>query len=127
MSPEEMRVIIDRYIAAYNSFDVEGMLALMCDDVVFENYSGGARNLAAAGVDELRRVGAQTKGVFSSRRQTVTSCEIEGDRATVYIDYEAVLAQDMAKGPKAGERIAFQGRSDITFRDGKIATLIDYA
>ncbi len=31
--------LIDRYISAYNAFDVEGMLALLSPDIRFENYN----------------------------------------------------------------------------------------
>lgn len=35
------QALVERYIAAYNSFDIEGMLAQLADDVRFENHAGG--------------------------------------------------------------------------------------
>ena len=41
MGEAEQRDLIARYVAAYNRFDVDGMLALVADDVRFENVSAG--------------------------------------------------------------------------------------
>ncbi|MBB3228702.1 hypothetical protein FHW69_003344 [Luteibacter sp. Sphag1AF] len=42
MSNSDNKELIDRYLVAYNSFDIDGMLALLSSGVRFENYSGGA-------------------------------------------------------------------------------------
>jgi hypothetical protein len=46
---------IARYVAAYNRFDVDGMLALLTDDVRFENVSGGQVTASASGAVEFRQ------------------------------------------------------------------------
>tara|TARA_Y100001956_G_C3947941_1_gene111399 strand:- start:206 stop:358 length:153 start_codon:yes stop_codon:yes gene_type:complete len=33
--------LVESYVSRYNAFDVSGMLALLDDDVVFENESNG--------------------------------------------------------------------------------------
>jgi ketosteroid isomerase-like protein len=38
---DQSRALIERYIAAYNAFDVPGMLVLLHPDVTFENVVGG--------------------------------------------------------------------------------------
>jgi len=43
--------LIERYVAAYNAFDVEGMLATLAADVRFENWSGGQLTAASDGRD----------------------------------------------------------------------------
>jgi len=54
MKQQEMKDIIEKYIQAYNSFDIDGMLSLMYDDVEFKNISGGNINLTTNGIKELR-------------------------------------------------------------------------
>lgn len=125
MSADEKRDLIDRYLAAYNAFDVEGMLAPLHPDVAFENVSGGEVNATAAGKDEFRRLAEHAAQLFSSRRQTVTAFDPSGAGATVEVDYEGVLAADLPNGMQAGEALRLSGRSDFGFRDGLIAHIRD--
>ncbi len=69
MKQQEMKNIIDKYIKAYNLFDIDGMLACMHDDVEFKNISGGKINLTANGIKELRSAAEQAKSIFESRYQ----------------------------------------------------------
>lgn len=67
---DEQQILIDRYITAYNGFDVDGMLAVLHPDVESRNVSGGEVNASASGAEEFRRMVEQSKG-FSSRRQQI--------------------------------------------------------
>ena len=50
-------------MAAYNAFDVEGMLATLAADVRFENWSGGRLTAASDGRDAFRVLAEQrTRG-----------------------------------------------------------------
>ena len=40
MQPHDPRAIVNAYLAAYNSFDLERMFGVLADTVRFENYSG---------------------------------------------------------------------------------------
>ena len=48
---DEMRSLIERYITAYNAFDVDGMLSAIHSDIDFQNISGGAITATASGID----------------------------------------------------------------------------
>lgn len=65
------RALIERYLAAYNAFDVEGMLALLDSDVTFENRVGGQVTATARGCDEFRRLAEHAATLFTSRRQVI--------------------------------------------------------
>lgn len=127
MNPDEQRAVIHRYIAAYNAFDIEGMMATIHRDIEFKNLSGGVVNAAASGAEEFLQLAEQSKRLFSARRQTVTRFVSHGDRAVVEVAYEAVLAADLPNGHKAGETFRLDGRSEFVFRDGRIYRLTDYA
>jgi ketosteroid isomerase-like protein len=127
MNAHQQRSIIDGYLAAYNSFDIDGMMATIHPDVQFKNVSGGEVNAAASGSDEFRTLAEQSKQLFSSRQQTVTSFESRGDHAVVDVAYEAVLAMDLPNGMKAGETLRLEGRSEFVFRDGRICGLTDHS
>ena len=72
MNEDEKRSLIERYLAVYNAFDIDGMMALIHPDIKFENLSGGEVNATASGAEEFRRLAEQSKGLFTWRKQTVT-------------------------------------------------------
>lgn len=121
-SPKEL---IDRYLAAYNAFDVDGMLALLSPDIRFENYSGDQLTAEASGIDAFRRLAEQSKALFSEREQRITALELGADRAVAGIAYRGRLAADIPGGPAAGTVIELQGRSEFAFGDGRITRIVD--
>jgi ribosomal protein S18 acetylase RimI-like enzyme/ketosteroid isomerase-like protein len=123
--PDKRRDLIERYIAAYNAFDVEGMLALMNPEVVFRNIAGGEVTAETEGIEALRALAMRSKGLFSSRRQEIKGLSLSGNRASADIAFEGVLAVDLPGGPKAGDTLRIAGRSEFEFRDGSIARITD--
>lgn len=127
MNPNEQRSIVDRYLTAYNAFDIDGMMATIHHEVEFKNVSGGVVNTTASGVQEFRRLAEQSKRLFSSRNQTIRNFKSYEDKAVIEVTYEAVLALDLPNGMKAGETLRLNGRSEFVFRDGRIFQLADYS
>lgn len=125
MSGSRQRGLIDRYINAYNAFDIEGMLALVSPDVRFENYSGDQLTASANGVDEFRHLAERAKSLFSEREQRVISLEVNQDVAVAEIAFRGRLAADIPGGPAAGTILELQGKSQFSFRDGRITKIID--
>lgn len=125
MDTSGRRELIERYIAAYNAFDVEGMLATLSADVVFQNFSSGQLTGQSDGKDEFRRLAEQGKALFSEREQTVVSFRDEGDRVIVDIAYRGRLAQDIPGGPVAGTLLELTGQSEFSFGDGRVTRLVD--
>ncbi len=125
MTHEEKLGLIERYLHAYNTFDTEGMLAVIHPDIVFKNISCGEVNATASGKDEMRRLAEQSKDLFISRRQTVTHFEANDDQASADVAFTGVLAADLPNGMKKGETLKLTGRSEFRFRDGKICKITD--
>lgn len=125
MNRDEKCSLIERYLASYNIFDIDGMMPVIHPDIECKNVSGGEVNATASGADEFRRPAEQSKGLFISRRQTVTKFWTNNDRAFIELDYEGVLASDLPNGMKAGESLRLTGRSEFTFRDGRIYRITD--
>jgi hypothetical protein len=117
--------LIERFIAAYNSFDIKGMLRLVAADIRFENYSGDRLTAAATGIKEFRALAEHAKALFSEREQRITSVELRGSSAVVAIHYRGRLAADLPNGPTAGTVLELEGTSEYFLRDGRIAKLID--
>lgn len=56
MLANEQTQIIQKYIAAYNAFDVEGMLELLSPGMRFENWSGPNLTAEACGTEAFRQL-----------------------------------------------------------------------
>ena len=121
----QKRQLIEKYILAYNSFDIDGMMSVLHSEIKFKNISDDEVNATATGKNEFRAVAEQSKTVFKSRKQTIKLCEIGEDKVSVEIFYEGVLATDLPNGMKSGETINLDGRSEFSFKDGKISQIVD--
>ncbi len=125
MEDSNQKKLIDRYLAAYNSFDIEGMLALLSPHVRFENYSGDQLTAATNGIDEFRQLAEQSKSLFSEREQRITELQLNQGSAIASIAYLGRLATDIPNGPAAGTVIDLQGKSEFSFIGGQISKIVD--
>jgi len=119
------RDLIDRYLAAYNAFDVEAMLALLDPAIRFENYSGGQLNAEATGIEAFRQLAEQSKALFSEREQRVTALTQDGGTLVAEIAWRGRLAADVPDGPPAGTLLEMRGRSEFAFGAGGIVRIVD--
>lgn len=125
MTDDDKKTLIDAYVAAYNGFDIEGMLTTLSDDVRFEHHVGDQLAVATHGkadFEKLARVGAQ---LFAAREQQVVSLEDREGAIVATIDFHGEIAEDIPDGPRGGTVIEMQGTSEFGFADGKIAWVVD--
>ena len=117
--------IIENYIHAYNTFDINGMLKDLHEDIKFANISNGEINLTTNGITEFRNQAEQAKQLFKERKQKITDIRFNNEQVEVDIDYSGTLAVDFPNGLKAGDRIELKGKSIFKFKDSKIIELKD--
>jgi ketosteroid isomerase-like protein len=117
--------LIDRYLAAYNAFDVEAMLAQLDPAIRFENYSNGVLSAETTGIEAFRQLAEQSKTLFSEREQRVTALAQEGDMLVAEIAWRGRLAADVPDGPPAGTLLEMRGRSEFAFGAGGILKIVD--
>ncbi|WP_136796332.1 nuclear transport factor 2 family protein [Desulfosediminicola ganghwensis] len=121
----EKQAMVERYVYAYNAFDIDTMLSLLHPAVEFQNISNGQVTVQTKGIDEFHALALQGKTLFSSRKQTIMHYAEKNNSATIEVVYAGVLAIDLPEGLKAGETLNLSGKSEFTFRDGKIYSLTD--
>lgn len=119
--------LIERYLEAYNVFDIETMLSTLHPDIAFQNISNGEINAETHGIEAFCTLAEQSKSLFTSRKQTIINVEINEAQICIDVTFEATLAIDLPNGLKAGELLQLQGRSEFTFHDGKIVSIVDRA
>jgi hypothetical protein len=117
--------LIDKYIAAYNAFDVDGMCACMHPDIRFENWSDGQLTQALDGLDAFRAQAVAALEYFSERKLEEQECEVAWESIVSEVFFSATLAVDLPNGMKAGQELKLIGRSEFRFRDGLIVFLRD--
>lgn len=117
--------IVKNFIKAYNSLNVESMLAYLHPDIEFKNISGGAVNAHTNGIEEFRELANRSIKIFKEREQTITSYTESGDTVSVEINYRGILAMDLPNGLKSGETLTMNGRSTYVFKDNVIISLVD--
>jgi hypothetical protein len=125
MQTNEQAQVIQKYIAAYNAFDVAGMLKLLSPEVRFENWSGANITAEASGIDEFRQLAEQAKTMFSEREQRITAFKQGADSVIVSIAYRGQLAVDIPDGPCAGTVLDLNGESEFAFEGLLISKIVD--
>ncbi|RUT69842.1 nuclear transport factor 2 family protein [Flavobacterium cupreum] len=117
--------IIENYIAGYNQFDIDKMMADFDDKIVFENIQNGEVNMTLSGLNEFRNQAEEAKKYFSEREQTITLFSHSENQSEIAIDYRAVLAIDFPNGLQKGQELNLKGKSVFEFLDDKIVRLAD--
>lgn len=117
--------LINQYLNAYNDFDIQGMLDLLTQDVLFKNFSGDEQTFATKGKDEFKVLAEQGAQYFTQRQQIITDIEHFDDKSIIELDYYAIVGTDLPNGLKAGEELKLKGRSIFKFGEDKISSITD--
>lgn len=122
---EQLSEIIQNYVKAYNSFDVQGMIKNLHEEVIFKNISNDEVNLTTNGKLAFEEQALQAKQYFKIRQQTITNLVFNNEIAEISINYQGVIAFDLPNGLKEDDKIELQGKSIFRFTDDKIIEITD--
>lgn len=125
MDNYEKEKIIRTYISCYNAFDVDGMLAVLDDDICFINMSNGDETAHLNGREAFKQLADQSKTLFISREQVIDDIRFEPEETVVSISYSGVLAVDLPDGLEKGQTLELKGVSRFQFQGNKISSIID--
>ncbi len=85
----QQKTMVESYIDAYNSFDVERMMQHLDDAPIFENVAGDEVNLHIEGLDAFKKQAKEATQYFSERKQTVESWTFGEEEVQIKISYFA--------------------------------------
>ena len=119
--------IISRYIKCYNERDIEGLLACVTEDVIFESISNSGQNMRLEGRDAMEEVARLSTNAFSYRRQKIINFVDGGDKVSAEVQFEGKAAVDLPDGTKAGEMLTFVGASFFELNGGLLCRIADYS
>lgn len=117
--------IIQNYIHAYNSYDVDGMLRDLHPDIIFENITGGQVTHRTEEIEDFKAQATAALEYFENRKQSPLEWFKKGDSILVKISYAAVLAVDFPNGMKKGDQIELSGHSEFWFKNNQIIKIVD--
>ena len=122
-----MEAIIASYISCYNARDIEGMLACVTDDVIFENISNTGQSMRLEGKEAMGQVAERSCNAFSYRRQRLISLVHTAGRAAAEVEFEGKAAVDLPNGVRAGETMKLRGASFFEMRGSLLSRIADYS
>jgi hypothetical protein len=117
--------IVKKFIRAYNSLNVEGMIIYLHPEIEFNNISSGVENAYTKGIEEFRKLANNSIQMFKEREQKITSFTESDDAVNVEINYRGIIAVDLTNGLKAGEILVMNGKSKYVFKDNFIKLIVD--
>ena len=121
------KAIVEKYIDAYNNFNIEDMMSCFLQTASFENVSNASGSICLQGVDEIKKLANKSKEFFISRKQEVLHWHEGKDHVVVEILYKAVLNIDFSDTLKKGNSLELKGVSIFEFKNGKISRLVDFS
>lgn len=124
MSMQDTIALIERYYAAFNAGDREGMLACLTDDVAHDVNQGGRET----GREAFRAFLARMRRCYREQlRDVVVMTSADGARAAAeYVVHGEYLADDEGLPPARGQRYVLPGGAFFELRDGRIARVSNY-
>ena len=117
--------IVKNFIKAYNSLNVESMLAYLHREIEFKNISNSIVNSHTKGIEEFKELANNSIKIFKERTQKIISYSESDDTVNVEINFRGILAMDLPNGLKSGEILVMNGKSKYVFEDNLIILLVD--
>ncbi len=118
-----MKEIVQKYINAYNNFDIESMMSYMHADCIFESKHNGVLSFTTKGKHSFRQICSVAKNNYSFRKQIIEGFTSKGELLEVKFYFKGTLALDIPELGKKGENIAFETKSIFVFKNGLIYKL----
>jgi steroid delta-isomerase-like uncharacterized protein len=116
----QLRETIDRYNDAWNSHDLDAIVALHAPGMVFENHTAGER---AEGADVREHIGrifeAWPDITFNTRRLYVREGLVVQEWTASATHTQELRRGDIVAAP-SGKRIEWEGLDVIPFEDGLV-------
>ncbi|MDP4172468.1 MAG: nuclear transport factor 2 family protein [Bacteroidota bacterium] len=122
----DCRLIVENYLESYNRSDVDSMLKLFSEDMLFESISNTLGITQAVSREQFAKVSKMMAEQYEERKQTPIHWVISENAVAIETEYWCRLAKDLSSGPNAGEGIRLRGASFFTIENGLIKRLVDY-
>lgn len=119
-APAALEEAIDRYNAAWNAHDLEAIMALHAENMVFENHTAGERAEGKAARDHIGSIFATWPDIhFETRRIYVRDGLVVQEWTASATQSSTMRRGDLVAEP-TGRRVEWRGVDVIPFEDGLV-------
>jgi steroid delta-isomerase-like uncharacterized protein len=119
-SEAQLRMAIDRYNEAWNSHDLDAIMAMHAPDMVFDNHTAGE---SATGEDVRAHIGSIFETwpdlEFTTRRLYVREGLVIQEWTAAATHVKTMRRGDLSAEP-TGKRVVWDGIDSIPFEDGLV-------
>jgi steroid delta-isomerase-like uncharacterized protein len=122
-SPDQIRRLVHELYAAWSLHEPERLDAIFAEDAAYEDVAGAQLVRGKEAIKELLRAAYAWAPDF---RVAMKSLIVAGDTAATEWVSEGIQTGPIGELPASGNSFRLRGASILTFRDGKIAKVIDY-
>jgi steroid delta-isomerase-like uncharacterized protein len=116
----DLRAAIDRYNDAWNRHDVDAIVAMHADDMVFENHTAGERAAGPQVRDHVARIFAAWPDIAFAPRRLYVRDDLVVQEWTASATHSTELRRGDLVAPPSGRRVEWKGLDVIPFEDGCI-------
>ncbi len=122
---QELEHVLDQWVLAWSSSDVERLLPLFTDSVDYEDVPFGA---ASHGRDALRDIATGTFAAFADMKFELKSRFVAADGKSGAMEWiwRGRQTQDFPGLPATNKPFEVRGTTVVEFTDGKISRNSDY-
>ena len=122
-SPDDIRRLMAELYAAWSLHQLERIDAIFTEDAAYEDVAAGQIYCGKEDIKQLLRGAYAWAPDF---RVTMKSLLVANDSAASEWVSEGIQTGPIGDLPASGNSFCLRGVSIVTFRDGKIASIIDY-
>jgi steroid delta-isomerase-like uncharacterized protein len=118
------RALLDRYYAAFNKGDSDGMLACLAKDIVHDVNQGERRN----GLEKFRAFNARMAHCYQERLENITLLiSTDGTRAAAEFNVNGIYKNtDEGLPPAANQTYVLPAGTFFAIKDGTISRVTTY-
>jgi steroid delta-isomerase-like uncharacterized protein len=116
----DLQAAIDRYNDAWNRHDVDAIVAMHADDMVFENHTAGERAAGPEVRDHVARIFAAWPDIAFTPRRVYVRDDLVVQEWTATATHTTELRRGDLVAPPSGLRVEWKGLDVIPFEHGRV-------
>lgn len=120
-----MKEKVQKYISAYNNFDIETMISLLHNDCIFESKQNNIVTLRTKGKPDFRQICNLSKNNYKYRKLVIEDFKEYENTLELKLYFKATLAVDIPDLGKKNEQISFETKSIFEFKNTLIYKIIN--
>jgi steroid delta-isomerase-like uncharacterized protein len=117
---DELRAAIDRYNDAWNSHDLDAIVAQHAPDMVFENHTAGERAEGADVREHIGRIFASWPDIAFATRRLYVREDLVVQEWTATATHVSELRRGELVAAASGRTVEWKGMDVIPFEDGLV-------